>query len=281
MPGGTPPVGPTRRGRGEIAQGRSGSSTQERRVHSIPAICRQGENVSHDQTSGVIAPNGAVEPAARSEQVVIDQLYARLDELRERAADDLAAVRRTRSGGTHQSRSERDAYATLYEDRLAQLRAVEDRLCFGRLDLRGGEYRYIGRIGLADEEQHRMLVDWRAEAAMPFYQATAARPLDVVRRRHVLTRHRQVTSVEDEVLDLDALERDGRLRQPGRRGRADGRGQRPAHRQDGRHRGHHPGRAGRDHPLRACRGARGRGRPGHRQDRRGSAPRGLPPLQPP
>ncbi|MFV0458126.1 MAG: HelD family protein [Actinomycetales bacterium] len=148
---------------------------------------------------------GAAEAAARAEQIVIDDLYTRLDELRARAASDLERVRRTRSGGTHQSRSERDAYATMYEDRLAQLRAVEDRLCFGRLDQRGGEHYYIGRIGLADDAQHRLLVDWRAEAAMPFYQATAANPLDVVRRRHVLTRNRQVTSVEDEVLDLQAL----------------------------------------------------------------------------
>lgn len=136
---------------------------------------------------------------------MIDVLYARLDVLRERAADDLQDVRRTQQTGTHQARSERDAYATLYEDRLAQLRAVEERLCFGRLDLADAEHRYIGRIGLADEDQQRLLVDWRAEAALPFYQATAAHSLDVIRRRHILTRHRRVTSIEDEVFDLDAL----------------------------------------------------------------------------
>ncbi|WP_084816275.1 UvrD-helicase domain-containing protein [Frondihabitans sp. Leaf304] len=38
-------------------------------------------------------------------------------------------------GGNHQSRSERDAYARLYEDTLAQLSEVDDRLAFGRLEL--------------------------------------------------------------------------------------------------------------------------------------------------
>ncbi len=142
----------------------------------------------------------------RLEQQVIDRLYERLDGMRERTSADLAEVRRTQATGTHQARSERDAFATLYENRLAQLWAVEDRLCFGRLDLAGGEHRYVGRIGLADEEQRRLLVDWRADAAMPFYQATAARPGDVVRRRHMMTRGRAVVGVEDEVLDLEALD---------------------------------------------------------------------------
>ena len=142
------------------------------------------------------------------EQAVVDVLYARLDELRGRTAHELAAVRRSVPTGTHQARSERDAYATLYENRLTQLWSVEERLCFGRLDLSGGSARYVGRMGLTDEQQQRLLVDWRADAAMPFYQATAARPGDVVRRRHLVTRERSVTGVEDEVLDLDALDDD-------------------------------------------------------------------------
>ncbi|MGI4895531.1 MAG: HelD family protein, partial [Janthinobacterium lividum] len=105
--------------------------------------------------------------------------------------------------GTHQSRFERDAFATLYEDRLAQLWSVENRLCFGRLDLAPGTSdprRYVGRLGLSDERGNQLLVDWRAPAAQDFYQATAASPRDVVRRRHLLTSGRHVTGVDDEVL---------------------------------------------------------------------------------
>ena len=140
------------------------------------------------------------------EQAHVDVLYARLDELRARAADALARVRRAEATGSHQSRSERDAFAALHENRLSQLQAVEERLVFGRLDLSDDGSRYVGRIGLSDDEQHRLLVDWRAPAAMPFYQATAANPGDVVRRRHLVLRGRAVTGIEDDVLDLDALD---------------------------------------------------------------------------
>ena len=99
------------------------------------------------------------------EQSYVDRLYARLDVLRARTAAELANVRRSGPSGTHQNRSERDAFAGLHEQRLAQLEAVEDRLAFGRLDLRDGARRYIGRLGLSDDEQTQLLVDWRAPAA--------------------------------------------------------------------------------------------------------------------
>lgn len=143
------------------------------------------------------------------EQRVVDGLYARLDALRAQTRRRLGSVRRAGPSGSPQNRSERDAFATLYEDRLAQLEAVEDRLAFGRLDLRAGERRYIGRLGLTDEEQTPLLTDWRAPAAQAFYRATAAHPDGVVRRRHLVTSGRQVTGLEDDVLDVDALDEAG------------------------------------------------------------------------
>ncbi len=139
------------------------------------------------------------------EQAHVDEAYARLDQIRERTAHQLAEVRRAGAVGTPQARSERDAFTAMYENRAAQLRGVEDRLCFGRLDLTEGTRRYIGRIGLSDDERRQLLVDWRAPSAQSFYRATAAQPDGVVRRRHIVTRGRTVTGVEDEVLDLDSL----------------------------------------------------------------------------
>lgn len=139
------------------------------------------------------------------EQERVDELYERLDALRVQNRDRLREVRHEGPSGSPQNRSERDAFATLYEDRIAQLEAVEDRLAFGRLDLTDGERRYIGRIGLTDVDHSSLLTDWRAPAAQSFYRATAARPDGVVRRRHLVTRRRSVTGIEDEVLDLDAL----------------------------------------------------------------------------
>lgn len=143
------------------------------------------------------------------EQRTIDVLYARVDTLRDEADQRLTEIRRTGPSGSPQNRSERDSFATLYEDRIAQLDAVEDRLCFGRLDLRDGEHLYVGRIGLSDAEHAPLLTDWRAPAARAFYSATAANPGDVVNRRHLTTRHRVVTAVEDDVLDVDALRESG------------------------------------------------------------------------
>jgi hypothetical protein len=54
-----------------------------------------------------------------------------------------------------------------------------------------------------------ILVDWRAPASAAFYQATAAQPLGVVRRRTLVTRGREVRDLDDELLDLDAADRLG------------------------------------------------------------------------
>ena len=140
-----------------------------------------------------------------AEQSVADRLYQRLDELREETADELDRVRRTPTTRTPQAVSERDAFDQLYAQRLDQLRSVEDRLVFGRLDLAAGDVRHVGRIGLSDGHRSQLLVDWRAPAAEAFYQATPADPRGVVRRRHVSTHGRTVTGLEDEVLDLEAV----------------------------------------------------------------------------
>ncbi|MBV9290862.1 MAG: DUF2075 domain-containing protein, partial [Frankiales bacterium] len=139
------------------------------------------------------------------EQAYLTRLYERLDLLRDQTRERLAEVRRRGATGTPQNRSERDAFATMYEDRLAQLNAVESGLAFGRLDMRAGERHHIGRIGLTDEGHDTLLVDWRAPVAEPFYRATATDPHDVVRRRHLRTRGRTLLDVEDDVFDLDAM----------------------------------------------------------------------------
>ncbi|MGH3745480.1 MAG: HelD family protein, partial [Mycobacteriales bacterium] len=150
-------------------------------------------------------PDAVLASELAAEQTVVDRLYARLDVVRDETAEQLDRVRRTPTTRTPQAVSERDAFDQLYSQRLDQLRAVEDRLAFGRLDLSDGVTRHIGRIGLSDGAQSQILVDWRAPAAEAFYQATPADARDVVRRRHLSTRGRTVTGVEDEVLDLDAV----------------------------------------------------------------------------
>ena len=62
------------------------------------------------------------------DQGFVDLVYARLDDLRDRYRDRLAQVRREGPAGSPQNRSERDAFATHYEDTLARLDQVENRL---------------------------------------------------------------------------------------------------------------------------------------------------------
>ncbi len=157
-------------------------------------------------TGASVATSGGGRDELLVEQAYITALYRRVDELRARARADLSDVRLQRvSGLTHQGRSERDSRAGMLEDRVAQLDGIEEGLCFGRIDRSDDEQFYIGRIGVASPTYDRLLVDWRAPAARPFYAATPRAPQGVVRRRHIRTRQRVVLGIEDDVLDMDAV----------------------------------------------------------------------------
>jgi DNA helicase IV len=149
------------------------------------------------------------EEVAREQQYV-SMLYGRLDSLRGRAEHELSRVRLD-SGGTRQNFVERDVSAREFGGRLVQLDAAEDGLCFGRLDLETGERRYIGRIGILDEDDdyEPLLIDWRAPAARAFYTATSAVPLEVRRRRHIHTRLRTVVGLDDDALGRGLLDEVG------------------------------------------------------------------------
>ncbi|WP_189198215.1 HelD family protein [Micromonospora fulviviridis] len=132
-------------------------------------------------------------------------LYDRLDGMRDQAARRLTEELRT-TGGTQQARSQRDSAVQMYADQVEQYSAVETGLCFGRLDGDDDSCRYVGRIGIFDTsgDYDPLLIDWRAPAARAFYLATAANPQGVRRRRHLRTRDRKVTGLNDEVLDIAA-----------------------------------------------------------------------------
>ncbi|NUQ87564.1 MAG: DNA helicase, partial [Glycomyces artemisiae] len=149
--------------------------------------------------------SAAITPAVKAEQTRLDGLYARVDRLRDEAAERLGEAGR-RQVENDQERSQRDAETLLYRRRIALLDAVEEGLCFGRLDYADAAEApmYLGRIGIHAEGGEQLLVDWRSEAGRRFYLATAASPAGVRRRRHLHTKGRRIRSVNDEVLDLDA-----------------------------------------------------------------------------
>ncbi|MFJ3580876.1 HelD family protein [Streptomyces sp. NPDC090127] len=146
----------------------------------------------------------------RKEQQFITQLYARLDDLRDRAEAAVGRALKAPWVG-NQGRLERDVLVAEQSGVLAALDAGETGLCFGRLVFRDGRDHHIGRIGIREDDPNRapLVVDWRAEVARPFYLATGYEPMGLSRRRHITTQGRTVTALHDEVLDLGDRTRTG------------------------------------------------------------------------
>lgn len=162
-----------------------------------------------------------------AEQAHVDAVYTRLDAAiqsvrtvarsgREIYTSDRQSWMREEDGT---ALFERDAFAFQAARRLATLDAEHEGLVFGRLDLDDAdadapangadrEVRYIGRIGVRDEDYEPLVIDWRARAAEPFYRATPTNPMGVVRRRVLRCRNDRVVGIEDDLLDTEA-NRDG------------------------------------------------------------------------
>ena len=142
-----------------------------------------------------------VEGEIAAEQAFVDRVYLQLEESA-RNAQQLAREGQARGELGHEGGLvERDAMVYQAARRIAQLDAAHEGLVFGRLDLQRSvdrHPRYIGRIGLRDEHRDSLLIDWRAPAAAVFYQATAADPRKVIRRRVDLAAH--VEPAEDQPL---------------------------------------------------------------------------------
>ena len=162
-------------------------------------------------------PSTSIEQAEiNREQDYVDRVYARLAAMVESAT----AVRqegRERGLLGYTGQIKEEDYRSLFERdvlvdhavrRLAVLDAQREGLVFGRLDHRGGVVRYVGRIGVRDAEHEPLVIDWRAPAAAVFYQATAAEPQGVVRRRVLRTQGQRVVGVEDDLLDAEAAPAD-------------------------------------------------------------------------
>jgi DNA helicase IV len=161
--------------------------------------------LSAESAHGVVEQRDVAQREIAREQQFVDRVYQQLAQ----AAKNAEALAREGHGrgslGHEGGLVERDAMVFQAAKRLATLNAAHEGLVFGRLDLAVEDEppRYIGRIGLRDENRDSLLVDWRAPAAAVFYQATAADPQGVVRRRVLRCAGPTVVAVEDDLLDAE------------------------------------------------------------------------------
>lgn len=167
-----------------------------------------------DQASS--APQREEESTLAAEQAYVDRAFSFLDRARERDQEYLRQVMLI-DDPDPQARVEREVEYHRLQANLDRYRSAEIGLVFGRIDIDDTDpdnplaeegpgatvdKRYIGRIGLSDEndDYRTVIMDWRADGARPFYLATTAHPEGVSLRRHLRTHGRKVRSIDDEWL---------------------------------------------------------------------------------
>ena len=273
-----------------LALSRPGGLRDARPSPTCPESDRSGERIRlSTRTNGDTATGGrgsegnafladevlAAELAA--EQMFVDRVYVQLEKsarnARELAREGHGRGRLGHEGGL----VERDAMVFQAAKRIAQLDAAHEGLVFGRLDLRGD-----ARPGAA---LHRP--DRPARRAPRLAADRLARAC----RRRLLPGHGRRAPGRRTPAGA-ALRRADRGRRGGRAPRRRGRDRPPDRRRgcadgaalpcprpvDALDRGDHPGRAGQGDPGAGEGSRRDQWRPGHRQDGRRPAPRGVPAL---
>jgi DNA helicase IV len=146
-----------------------------------------------------------------AEQRHLDRVYARIAQLRRDAARAEREGYRIARVGTFGALVERDAMVFHAARRRHALDAEHEGLVFGRLDMRDRTVYHVGRLGVRAEDTEPLVIDWRAPAAAAFYQATAADPRGVVRRRMIQSTGEKVSGIEDDLLDPGAAPPDMRI----------------------------------------------------------------------
>lgn len=139
-----------------------------------------------------------------------EQHFAAIARSLDRQTASLAAridAARLRVGENNQEVLERDLEIHELTARLRLLRRFGMDVTLGRMVAEGEpEPVYVGRLSLADEDGRRLLIDWRAPAAEPFFAATHANPMGLIERRRYRWTRGYVTDYWDEVFAAGALE---------------------------------------------------------------------------
>lgn len=147
-----------------------------------------------------VSPSKAAARQIAGDEAHFETIAAALAQGRQRLQDQLEAAR---------SITARAGQAALARDqevrRLVARRAVLERfsrdVVLGRMVHADGTVTRIGRLGLSGPDEERLLIDWRTEAAAPFFRATAADPMGLASRRRYRWASGRVVDYWDELLD--------------------------------------------------------------------------------
>jgi hypothetical protein len=122
-------------------------------------------------------------------------------------SERLDALRRAPGGKGGRGALDRDLEIHRLTANLRLLRRFGLDVCLGRMvSTDGSEPVYVGRLGLTDRAGRRLLVDWRAPAAEPFFAATHANPMGLASRRRYRWTGGRISDYWDEVFSLDGLQ---------------------------------------------------------------------------
>ena len=84
-------------------------------------------------------------------------------------------------------------------------------VCIGRMVTSTGEHLYLGRFGLGGSDGERLLIDWRAPAAAPFFAASHADPMGLSSRRRYRWSAGRIVDYWDEVFSPDGIDHSAAL----------------------------------------------------------------------
>ncbi|MFF4350335.1 RNA polymerase recycling motor ATPase HelR [Streptomyces sp. NPDC001530] len=133
---------------------------------------------------------------------IAESLEQAIAELSDRLDAELKAP-----GGMGRQAMDRDMEVHRLTGRLRALRRFGLDLCLGHIvSADNPEPVYIGRLGLTDSAGRRLLLDWRAPAAEPFFAATHANPMGLASRRRYRWTRGRISDYWDEVFTNDGLE---------------------------------------------------------------------------
>ena len=150
-------------------------------------------------------PSVAVHPDHAAEQAYVERVH-RAEQLSRERAERLPHA----AADKHSARSARQQILKRLEEPVDP-----EALCFGRIDLAGGETHYLGRSAVRDESNALLVVNWRMPAVAPFYTASRTDPKGLTRRRRFRLDELRLLGIVEDVFDHDAVRPERPRVQPG------------------------------------------------------------------